>query len=104
MLAVCFDEDEALERWVRGGCGDVFVEGVLGADGVGGRVPGESGEFGGGVEVDVGVDYGDVGCGCEGHCAVLNLGSIIFGQSEQMVVLWTLWTFRRHGRGSALRF
>jgi len=66
MLAVCFDEDEAFEGRLGGGCcGEVFMEGVLGADGVGGGVPGEGGEFGRRVEVDVGVDYGDVGCG---HC------------------------------------
>lgn len=52
------------------------MEGVLAADWVARLAPGEGGELGGGVEVDVGVDYGDVGCGCWRHCTVVGLGNV----------------------------
>lgn len=61
MLAVCLEEDEAFEGTRRACCSGVFIEGVLAVERVRGCAPGEGGEFAGGVEVDVRVDYGVLG-------------------------------------------
>lgn len=60
MAAVGLDEDEAFEGGTEGGgdAGEVVRGGVWGVERVFGGGPGEVGEVGGGVEVDVGVDYG----------------------------------------------
>lgn len=70
MDPVCLDEYEAFEELVGVCCGKVFVDGMLCVDWIAWAAPGESVDFGGGVEMDVGVDYGNVGFGCFGHCAV----------------------------------
>lgn len=56
--AVCFEEDEAAHG---GDCVAVFGYAVLGAEGVGGGVPGKGFEVGFWEEVDVGVHDGVVG-------------------------------------------
>jgi len=58
VLAVCFEEDKALKRGWRACGSSIFVEGMLTVERIGGLAPGECFEFGGGVEVDVRVDYG----------------------------------------------
>ncbi len=84
MLAVRFDKDEAFEGGVRVCCSKVFVEGVLAADWITWLTPCEGGQLGGGVEVDMRVDYGDIGCGCRGHCDGLFLGVLNVVTNERV--------------------
>ena len=55
---------------------------------MGGGHPGEGGEFGGGIEVDVGVDYGDCpGLGRGGHFGLVVVDGCGMDVSGLVVVL-----------------
>lgn len=56
---------------------------------MGGVHPGEGGEFGGGVEVDVGVDYGDCSRGGlrGGHCGMVVVSNQVGNGGGLVVVL-----------------